>query len=72
MFAKEVESIRPAIESVGCAAVCISFENIGEGSDADRSFEKGGFFRGPIYVNSDRSMYDSLFKRKQLLDNFFG
>lgn len=36
------------------------------------SFEKGGFFRGPIFVNSDRSMYDALFKRKALLDNFFG
>lgn len=71
-FIREVETLRPAIEAVGGSAVCISFERFGEGSDVDRSFQSGRFFQGTVLTNADKSMYDALFKRKGLFDNFFG
>jgi hypothetical protein len=37
-----------------------------------RSFQAGRFFLGTVLVNADKSMYDALFKRKGLFDNFFG
>jgi hypothetical protein len=41
-------------------------------SSVRRSFQAGGFFRGTVLTNSDKSLYDALFKRKGLFDNFFG
>lgn len=43
--------------------MCLSFERFGEGSDKDRSFEKGNYFRGPMY-KIDKTVYESLFGRK--------
>ncbi len=51
--------------------MCLSFEALGEGSDADRSFERLGFWRGPLYI-VEKEVYQSLFGRKGLLNNFFG
>ena len=58
--------------AAGCGAVDSCFPAHSLAPPVFRSFEAGGFFRGPIYVNADKTMYDALFKRKQLFDNFFG
>lgn len=70
-YIKMIEGIRAEYEKKGVRLVAISFEAIGEGSDSDRSFERGGFWNGPLYT-IDKSIYESLFGRKKLLDNFFG
>jgi hypothetical protein len=44
----------------------MSFEHFGQGSDADRSFEKGRFFTGDVWVDPGKGMYEALFKRKGL------
>jgi hypothetical protein len=51
--------------------VCLSFEAFGEGSDFDRSFTKYSFWNGPIFT-IEKIVYEELFGRKGLLDNFFG
>ena len=70
-YIKMIEAIRAEYEKKGVQLVAISFEALGEGSDSDRSFEKGGYWNGPLYT-IDKSIYEALFGRKKLLDNFFG
>jgi hypothetical protein len=50
--------------------VCLSFERFGEGSDADRSFQKGAFFAGDMYRVEQAQVYAPLFGRKGLLQGF--
>jgi hypothetical protein len=66
-----VEKFREEIEEKGVNLVCLSFEAFGEGSDFDRSFEKYSFWNGKIYT-IDKKVYQELFGRKGLLDNFYG
>lgn len=70
-YIKVIEQFREEYEKRGASLVCISFESFGEGSDFDRSFEKYSFWNGPIYT-IDKSVYQQLFGRKGLLDNFYG
>jgi prostamide/prostaglandin F2alpha synthase len=70
-YIQMVEKFRPEYEKRGMSLVCLSFEAFGEGSDADRSFTKYSFWNGPIYT-VDKIVYEELFGRKALLDNFFG
>lgn len=70
-YIQMVERYREEYEKKGCRLVCISFEAFGEGSDFDRSFSKYAFWNGPIYT-IDKIVYQELFGRKGLLDNFFG
>ncbi len=70
-YAAQMEQLRPLIEKKGGQVICMSFEFFGEGSDEDRSFEKIGFWKGPIYT-IDKSVYAELFGRKGLMDGFFG
>ncbi len=70
-YIKVVEQFREEYEKKGASLVCMSFEAFGEGSDFDRSFEKYAFWNGPIYT-IDQLVYQELFGRKGLLDNFFG
>ena len=70
-YAKEMDKVRPLIETKGGQVVALSFEGFGEGSDADFSFDKLQFWTGPIY-KIDQSVYEKLFGSKKLLDNFFG
>lgn len=70
-YIQMVERYREEYEKKGCRLVCISFEAFGEGSDSDRSFTKYAFWNGPIYT-IDKTVYQELFGRKGLLDNFFG
>jgi prostamide/prostaglandin F2alpha synthase len=70
-YASDMDKIRPTIEKKGGQVVCMSFEFFGEGSDEDRSFEKYGFWKGPIYT-IDKSVYAELFGRKKMMDNLFG
>ena len=70
-YIQMVEKFRAEYEKRGARLVCISFEAFGEGSDFDRSFTKYSFWNGPIYT-VDKVVYEELFGRKGLLDNFFG
>lgn len=70
-YIKLVEAFREEYEEKGARLVCLSFEAFGEGSDADRSFEKYSFWNGPIYT-IDKVVYQELFGRKGLMDNFYG
>jgi len=44
---------------------------LGTGSDKDKSFEKGGYWRGPLYT-IDSDVYKALFGRKGLFSGFYG
>jgi prostamide/prostaglandin F2alpha synthase len=70
-YAKLIEQIRETYELRGIGFACLSFEALGEGSDTDHSFEAGGYWKGGLYV-IDKRVYQGLFGRKKLLDNFFG
>jgi prostamide/prostaglandin F2alpha synthase len=70
-YIEMVEKFRVEMEAKGARLVCLSFEAFGEGSDSDRSFTKHSFWNGPIYT-IDKSVYQELFGRKGMLDNFFG
>lgn len=70
-YIQMVEKFREDLEKRGFCLVCLSFEALGEGSDFDRSFTKYSFWNGPIYT-IDKSIYQELFGRKGMLDNFFG
>lgn len=70
-YIEMVERFRQEYESRGARLVCLSFEAFGEGSDRDRSFTKYSFWNGEIYT-IEKIVYEELFGRKGLLDNFFG
>lgn len=70
-YIQMVEKFRAEYEAKGVRLVCLSFEAFGEGSDFDRSFTKYSFWNGPIYT-IDKTVYEELFGRKGMLDNFFG
>lgn len=70
-YIEMVEKFRDEYERKGMRLVCLSFEAFGEGSDFDRSFTKYSFWNGPIYT-IDKMVYEELFGRKGLLDNFYG
>jgi prostamide/prostaglandin F2alpha synthase len=70
-YIQMVEKFREEYEKFGYRLVCLSFEALGEGSDFDQSFTKYTFWKGPLYT-IDKSVYQELFGRKGLLDNFFG
>lgn len=70
-YIEQVEPYRQEWEENGVNLVCLSFEAFGEGSDFDRSFEKHSFWNGKIYT-IDKKVYQELFGRKGLLDNFYG
>lgn len=70
-YIQMVEQFRGEYEKRGVNLVCLSFEALGEGSDFDRSFEKYSFWNGPLYT-IDKTVYQELFGRKGMFDNFFG
>jgi prostamide/prostaglandin F2alpha synthase len=70
-YIRLVEEIREEYEKKGVKMIALSFEAFGEGSDSDHSFEKGGFWKGPVYV-IDKAVYEALFGRKGMFDSFFG
>ena len=70
-YAARIEAIREECETAGVRLVCLSFESLGEGSDSDRSFEAGGYWKGDLYTIS-KSVYGDLFGRKGLTDGFYG
>ena len=70
-YIQMVERFREEYEKRGVRLVCLSFEAFGEGSDFDRSFTKYSFWNGPIYT-IEKAVYQELFGRKGLLDNFYG
>ena len=70
-YAKEVDTYRQKFENMGVRVVALSFEKYGEGSDSDRSFEKGRYWTGESY-SVDKQVYSELFKRKGFVDGFYG
>jgi prostamide/prostaglandin F2alpha synthase len=70
-YIQTVEQFREEYEEAGANLVCLSFEAFGSGSDFDYSFTKHSFWNGKIYT-IDKKVYQELFGRKGLLDNFYG
>lgn len=68
--AQDLEGVRERIEAMGARVICVSFETFGEGSDKDRSWSKGGYFRGEVWVDQRKELYKALFERKGLLSGF--
>jgi prostamide/prostaglandin F2alpha synthase len=66
-----IEAVRAEYEKTGARLVCLSFESLGEGSDSDRSFEAGGYWKGELYT-IPKPVYNDLFGRKGLTDGFYG
>jgi prostamide/prostaglandin F2alpha synthase len=72
MYLQEVENAKAAIEKKGAHAVCITWEALGESaSDKDRSFEKSGYWTGPVYT-LDKEVFAELFGRRGMFDNLYG
>jgi AhpC/TSA antioxidant enzyme len=72
MYLQEVEKAKEAIEKKGAHAVCITWEALGESSsDKDRSFEKSGYWKGPVYT-LDKEVFAELFGRRGFFDNLYG
>ena len=69
--AQDLEALREEAAPLGADVACLSFEMFGEGSDADRSFERGGFFKGRVLV-ADRALYSALFPRRTTLSGLYG
>jgi prostamide/prostaglandin F2alpha synthase len=70
-YVQKVERFRAEFEAKGVRMVALSFEALGEGSDSDRSFEANGFWKGELFT-IEKSVYNSLFGRKGLLNGFYG
>lgn len=69
VLAQDMETLR--VEAgAGARVVCLSYERLGEGSDADRSFTAGGFFAGEMYRVEQGEVYAPLFGRKGLLQGY--
>lgn len=49
----------------GIQVIALTFENLGEDSDKDGSFMKGGFWTGPLY-RIDKNVYHYLFGKKSI------
>lgn len=70
-YIQELSKAAYLFEQMGVHLVCLSFEELGQGSDYDRSFEAGKYWTGPLYT-IDKSVYAQLFGRKGFFDNFYG
>lgn len=57
---------------MGANMVCVSHEHFGTGSDKDKGFEAGGFFKGTMLVDPTKEAYAKLFGRKGMFDSFYG
>jgi hypothetical protein len=65
--ALELDDLRiKDVEPKGGKVVAMTFEHLGTGSDSDKSFEKGGYFKGPLYV-IDKSVYPKLFGSRNMV-----
>ena len=65
--ALELDDLRiKEVEPKGGRVVAMTFEHLGTGSDNDKSFEKGGYFKGPLYV-IDKSVYPKLFGSRNVV-----
>ena len=69
VLAQDMEKLRGEV-GAGARVVCLSYERLGEGSDADRSFTSGSFFGGEMYRVEQAEVYAPLFGRKGLLQGF--
>ena len=70
LHARDVDKLRRDLGE-RANVVCLCFEKFGEGSDADRSFEKGKFFEGDMF-KIDVAVYEPLFGHKGVIGGFFG
>jgi hypothetical protein len=62
-YAQKIQNALPQLK--GVHVVAMTFENLGEDSDKDGSFSKGGYWTGPLY-RIDKSVYGYLFGKKSL------
>lgn len=62
-YAQKIQKALP--EFKGIHVVAMTFENLGEDSDKDGSFSKGGFWTGPLY-RIDKSVYKFIFGKKSI------
>ena len=68
---REYSEAQPLIRAAGARMVCLCFEALGTGSDADGSFSAGKFWEGPLYTVPPE-MYQALFGKKGLFNSFYG
>lgn len=73
VYAQDVDALRKEL-GAGARVVCLSFERLGEGSDAPPQkgggFAAGGFFEGELWQVDQAAVYAPLFGRKGLLSGF--
>lgn len=68
-YARMMRDVVPAFETKGVQVIAMTFENLGEDSDADGSFTAGGFWTGPMY-RIDKNVYSYLFGSKGIFGLF--
>ena len=68
---REYSEALPQIRAAGARMVCLCFEALGTGSDADGSFSAGKFWEGPLYTVPPE-VYQALFGKKGLFNSFYG
>lgn len=62
-YAQKIQDALPQLK--GIQVIALTFENLGEDSDKDGSFIKGGFWTGPLY-RIDKNVYTYLFGKKSI------
>jgi hypothetical protein len=70
VHAQDLEVIRPDVEKAGAKLVCIGHENFGEGSDKDRSWSAGNYYKGAIWTDADKTIFKALYGRKTIWSGF--
>lgn len=71
VFAQDLEEIRSEVASLGGEIIAVSHEYTGTGSDKDRSWEAGGYFKGRLLVDADKKVYKDVLGRKGFFSGLF-
>lgn len=70
VLAQDMDKLRGEAGASATNVVLLSYESFGEGSDADRSFGAGGYFKGDMWKVDKGEVYSQLFKSKGILQGY--
>jgi len=71
VLAQDMEKLRGEPGASGTTnVICLSYEGFGEGSDVDKSFGSGAYFKGDMWRVDKAEVYSQLFKSKGLLQGY--
>ena len=70
VLAQDMEKLRGEPGASGANVICLSYEAFGEGSDADKSFGAGSYFKGDMWRVEKAEVYSQLFQSKGLLQGY--